>query len=198
MASVWADNIEELTEGNDNFRKVLWTGAHSELTLMSIEPGQAIGLELHPDHDQFLRFEAGKAQIKAGPAKDNLNETVDVEGDWACIIPAGTWQYKVAVNDGWDESYGLNGGASDIPLTVGGDTPVRVVFDDDLKRVGLEAIGLRGAYDEASDADLVADPVRQPGSTDQTSSGGNGVCRKKPIRAATPRRRSAAPRPIRW
>ena len=59
-------------------------------------------------------------------------------------IPAGTWEYKVAVNDSWDESYGLNGGGDNIPLTVGGDTPVRVVFDDNLKRVGLEAVGLRG------------------------------------------------------
>ncbi|WP_448002603.1 pullulanase-type alpha-1,6-glucosidase [Agromyces bauzanensis] len=79
-------------------------------------------------------------------------------------IPAGDWHYKVAVNDAWDESYGLDGGAGDIPLTVAGDTPVRVIFDDTLKRVGLEATGLRGAYDEASDAALVADPVRQPGS----------------------------------
>ncbi len=80
------------------------------------------------------------------------------------IVPAGSWEYKVAVNDSWDEAYGLNGGGDNIPLTVAGDTPVRVVFDDDLKRVGLEATGLAGAYDEASDAALVADPVRQPGS----------------------------------
>ncbi|HZW41008.1 MAG TPA: alpha-amylase family glycosyl hydrolase, partial [Agromyces sp.] len=79
-------------------------------------------------------------------------------------VPAGDWEYKVAVNDTWDEAYGLNGGGDNIPLTVGGDTPVRVVFDDNLKRVGLEATGLRGAYDEASDSSLVADPVRQPGS----------------------------------
>ena len=79
-------------------------------------------------------------------------------------IPAGSYEYKVAVNDGWAESYGLNGGGDNIPLTVAGDTPVRVVFDDTLKRVGLEATGLRGAYDAASDAGLVADPVRQPGS----------------------------------
>lgn len=80
-------------------------------------------------------------------------------------IPAGSYEYKVAVNDTWDESYGLNGGGDNIPLTVAGDTPVRVVFDDTLKRVGLEATAaLRGAYDEASDADLVADPVRQAGS----------------------------------
>ncbi|MFD4422291.1 pullulanase-type alpha-1,6-glucosidase [Agromyces sp. NPDC058484] len=81
-------------------------------------------------------------------------------------VPAGTWEYKVAVNDTWDEAYGLNGDGDNIPLTVAGDTPVRVVFDDILKRVGLEATDatLRGAYDEASDAALVADPVRQPGS----------------------------------
>jgi Alpha amylase, catalytic domain len=79
-------------------------------------------------------------------------------------VPAGTWEYKVAVNDTWDEAYGLNGGGDNIPLTVAGDTPVRVVFDDNLKRVGLESTGIRTAYDEASDAGLVADPVRQPGS----------------------------------
>lgn len=79
-------------------------------------------------------------------------------------IPAGEWEYKVAVNDTWDEAYGLNGGGDNIPLTVAGDTPVRVVFDDTLKRVGLESTGIRTAYDEASDAALVADPVRQPGS----------------------------------
>src|SRR5215207_4847801 len=79
-------------------------------------------------------------------------------------VPAGAWEYKVAVNDSWDEAYGLNGGADNIPLTVAGDTPAHVVFDDNLKRVGLESTGVRGAYDEASDAVLVADPVRQAGS----------------------------------
>lgn len=79
-------------------------------------------------------------------------------------IPSGSYAYKVAVNDTWDESYGLNGDGGDIPLTVAGDTPVRVVFDDNLKRVGLEATGVEGAYDEASDDVLAADPVRQPGS----------------------------------
>jgi glycosidase len=82
-------------------------------------------------------------------------------------VPAGEYEYKVAVNDAWDESYGLNGGSDNIPLTVAGDTTVRVVFDDTLKRVGLEATGLRGAYEDASDAGLVADPVRQPGSDEQ-------------------------------
>ncbi|MGX5694853.1 pullulanase-type alpha-1,6-glucosidase [Agromyces soli] len=79
-------------------------------------------------------------------------------------VPAGSWQYKVAVNDAWDEAYGLNGGDANIPLTVAGDSRVRVVFDDAQKKVGLELLGVRGAYDEASDAPLVAAPVRQPGA----------------------------------
>ncbi|WP_022891192.1 pullulanase-type alpha-1,6-glucosidase [Agromyces subbeticus] len=81
-------------------------------------------------------------------------------------VPAGTWEYKVAVNDSWSEAYGLNGGGDNIPLTVAGDTTVRVVFDDTLKKVGLELTGasLGGAYDAASDAALVAEPARQAGS----------------------------------
>jgi mannose-6-phosphate isomerase-like protein (cupin superfamily) len=91
MALLWVDNIEDRTKENNNFRKVLWTGAHSELTVMSIEPGSEIGLEVHSHVDQFLRVESGKGQVKAGPAEDNLNETYDVEDDWAFIVPAGTW-----------------------------------------------------------------------------------------------------------
>lgn len=79
-------------------------------------------------------------------------------------VPAGSWEYKVAVNDAWDESYGLNGGGDNIPLTVGGDSLVRVLFDDVQKKAGLELLGVRGAYDEASDSPLVAPPVRQPGA----------------------------------
>jgi mannose-6-phosphate isomerase-like protein (cupin superfamily) len=91
MAQIWIDNIEDRTKQNANFRTVLWTGAHSELTLMSIEPGSEIGLEVHGHVDQFLRVESGKGQVKAGPSERELNETYDVEDDWAFIIPAGTW-----------------------------------------------------------------------------------------------------------
>ncbi|MFB9311329.1 hypothetical protein ACFFRL_19235 [Agromyces hippuratus] len=82
-------------------------------------------------------------------------------------IPAGSWEYKVAVNDSWDEAYGLNGGGDNIPLTVAGDTAVRVVFDDNLKKVGLEATEatLRGAYEEASDAGSWPTPCASPAAT---------------------------------
>lgn len=81
-------------------------------------------------------------------------------------VPAGSWSYKVAVNDAWDESYGLNGGGDDIPLTVAGPSTLRFLFDDAAHRVGLEAVSLRAGYSAADDA-LVAEPVRQAGAGEQ-------------------------------
>lgn len=99
MPLIWAGNIEALTTKNETFRTVLWAGEHSELTLMSIEPGGEIGLEVHPEIDQFLRVEAGRAQVKAGPAEDDLRETHDVKADDAFIVPAGTWHNVINAGD---------------------------------------------------------------------------------------------------
>jgi mannose-6-phosphate isomerase-like protein (cupin superfamily) len=118
MALIWAADIEDLTEGNDLFRKVLWTGAHSELTIMSIEPGSEIGLEVHPDHDQFLRVEGGQGQVQAGPAKDNLMETVNVKDDWAFIVPAGTWHNVINTGDSPLKLYTVYSPANHAPGTV--------------------------------------------------------------------------------
>ncbi len=81
-------------------------------------------------------------------------------------VPAGSWTYKVAVNDAWDEAYGLNGGGDDIPLTVAGPATLRFLFDDVTHRVGVEVVSLRGGYTAADDA-LVADPARQAGDGQQ-------------------------------
>ncbi|KJL41778.1 pullulanase-type alpha-1,6-glucosidase [Microbacterium trichothecenolyticum] len=81
-------------------------------------------------------------------------------------VPAGSYEYKVAVNDAWDESYGLGGGGDNIPLTIDGPSTLRFVFDDNTHRVGLEAKSLRAGYTADDDA-LVAAPVRQPGSQEQ-------------------------------
>ncbi|MEX2226505.1 MAG: cupin domain-containing protein [Dehalococcoidia bacterium] len=99
MTLIWTGNIEDLTRANTTFRTVVRVGEHSELTLMSIEPGGEIGLEVHPNIDQFLRIESGQAQIKAGPAKDDLRETHDVKEDWAFIVPAGTWHNVINTGD---------------------------------------------------------------------------------------------------
>ncbi|MET0811621.1 MAG: alpha-amylase family glycosyl hydrolase, partial [Microbacterium sp.] len=81
-------------------------------------------------------------------------------------VPAGEYAYKVAVNDSWDESYGLDGGGDDIPLTIAGASTLRFLFDDTSHRVGVEVVSLAGDYTSADDA-LVQAPVRQAGSDEQ-------------------------------
>ena len=87
----FAVNIEEITKLNDNYRTALWTGRHLQLTLMSIKVGGDIGLEMHPDLDQFIRIEEGQGVVKMGERKDRLNFQRKVYDDFAFIIPAGTW-----------------------------------------------------------------------------------------------------------
>ena len=87
----WSANIEAATTDNSTFRTVLFTGKHMQLTVMSIGPGEDIGLEVHGHIDQFLRVEAGSAKVVMGPAKDKLDETHELSDDWAVIVPAGTW-----------------------------------------------------------------------------------------------------------
>ena len=77
------DNIEKETLENDNFRKVLYTGKHSQLVLMSLNPGEEIGMEVHPDNDQFFRFEKGE-----GKCIIDGNEYVVSDGS-AIVVPAG-------------------------------------------------------------------------------------------------------------
>lgn len=84
-------NIEKVTKQNENFRTALWTGAHLQLTLMSIAPGEDIGLEIHPDVDQFLRIEQGEGLVQMGRRKEALDFERRVFDDDAIIIPAGTW-----------------------------------------------------------------------------------------------------------
>lgn len=83
-------NIEELTVGNDTFRTTVWTGKYLQTTVMSINPGDDIGLEVHDDHDQFLRIEAGQAKVQMGPDKENL-QTWQAGDDYAIFVPAGVW-----------------------------------------------------------------------------------------------------------
>ncbi|MBU4479919.1 cupin domain-containing protein [Patescibacteria group bacterium] len=77
-------NIENLTKENTNFRKVLYTGKHSQLVLMSLKPMEDIGMEVHEDTDQFFRVDAGKGKV----VLDDV-ETM-IEDGFAIIIPAGT------------------------------------------------------------------------------------------------------------
>ncbi|ALB45863.1 MULTISPECIES: cupin domain-containing protein [Clostridium] len=84
-------NIDKATKQNTNFRTALWTGEHFQVTLMSIDVGDDIGLEIHPDTDQFIRIEDGQGIVKMGKSKDNLEFQANARNDFAIIIPAGTW-----------------------------------------------------------------------------------------------------------
>jgi len=92
-------DIEEATESNDTFRTAAWTGEHLQLTLMSIEPGEDIGLEVHEDTDQFLRVEQGVARVQMGPAEDDLGFDEEVGADWAILVPAGFWHNLTNLGD---------------------------------------------------------------------------------------------------
>ncbi|WP_129598108.1 cupin domain-containing protein [Anaerophilus nitritogenes] len=84
-------NIEEATKQNNTFRTALWTGEYLQLTLMSIDVGDDIGLEIHTDHDQFIRIEEGEGLVKMGDKKDKLDFQKKVYDDFAIFIPAGKW-----------------------------------------------------------------------------------------------------------
>ena len=87
----FAVNIEEAAEQNNTFRTALWTGRHLQLTLMSIKVGEDIGLEIHPNIDQFIRIEEGQGIVKMGERKDRLDFQKKVCDGFAFFIPAGTW-----------------------------------------------------------------------------------------------------------
>ena len=90
-------NIEAVTEQNDTFRTALWTGNHLQLTLMSIRVNDDIGLEMHPDVDQFIHIEQGEGLAKFGNRRDNMNFQKRVGPSDAIVIPAGTWHNVVNV-----------------------------------------------------------------------------------------------------
>ncbi|MCA0984086.1 cupin domain-containing protein [Halobacillus yeomjeoni] len=92
-------NINEATLQNDTFRTALWTGEYLQITLMSIGVGEDIGLEIHPDLDQFLRIEQGEGVVEMGENKNELNYVREVYDDDAIVIPAGTWHNLTNTGD---------------------------------------------------------------------------------------------------
>ncbi len=89
----YVGNIEKETEENTNFRKVLFTGENEQLVVMSLEPGENIGMEVHPDVDQFIRIEEGHAKAILDGEEHDLPE------DFAVVIAAGTEHDVVNVSD---------------------------------------------------------------------------------------------------
>jgi mannose-6-phosphate isomerase-like protein (cupin superfamily) len=96
----WVGNIEEAAKVNSYFRQVLFTAQHLQLVVMSLEPGEEIGLEMHDHLEQFIRIESGRATVTMGPSEDQIAEAHDIEGDWAVVIPGGTWHNVINRGDG--------------------------------------------------------------------------------------------------
>ncbi len=86
-------NIEQDTLANENFRKVLYTGKHSQLVLMSLAPGEEIGMEVHTDNDQFFRIEKGE-----GKCIIDGNEYAISDGS-AIVVPAGAQHNVINSSD---------------------------------------------------------------------------------------------------
>ena len=79
----FCDNIEERTVANTDFRRVLYTGHNLQLVLMTLQPGEEIGSEVHEDRDQFFRIEEGSGAVDIDGVAN------EVEDDFAVIVPAG-------------------------------------------------------------------------------------------------------------
>jgi mannose-6-phosphate isomerase-like protein (cupin superfamily) len=103
----WIGDIERETLDNETFRTVVFTGDHLQLTVMSLAAGEEIGTEKHDGTDQFIRVESGSARVELSRSEDSVDETHDVEGDWAAIIPAGLWHNVVNTGDGELKLYSI-------------------------------------------------------------------------------------------
>jgi len=112
------ENIEGMTVENENFRTTIWTGEKLQVTVMSIEPGDDIGLEVHEGIDQFLRIEEGTGLCQMGPTEDNLNFESEVRDDDAIFVPADIWHNVTNTGDVPLKLYTIYAGPDHLPGTV--------------------------------------------------------------------------------
>lgn len=150
------------------------TAVLAAVMLVSSGFAAAFGLPPASAADRTVAL-VGDLQSEIGCAEDWAPDCVESELAPTAVtdvysavfeVPAGTYEYKVALDGGWDEAYGLDGTDANIPLTVAGPAALRFTFDDALKRVGVEVTDIRGSYTADDDA-LIAEPVRQAGSGEQ-------------------------------
>ena len=99
----FVDDIEKRTEENEDFRRVLYTGHHLQLVLMSLKPGEEIGEEVHEDRDQFFRIEEGEGEVVIDGVRH------EVEDDDAIIVPAGARHNVICTGDSPLRLYTLYG-----------------------------------------------------------------------------------------
>jgi mannose-6-phosphate isomerase-like protein (cupin superfamily) len=95
----WILDIEETTLENPYFRVAKWTGNTLQMTLMSLKPGEEIGLEKHDGMEQFIRIEQGKGRVLMGLSPDSLSFDEKVSDDWAIFVPSGYWHNVINTGD---------------------------------------------------------------------------------------------------
>lgn len=110
-------NIEEMTLRNENFRTTIWTGSHLQATLMTILPGDDIGLETHPNNDQFLNIQQGTAQVVIGQTQTEM-ESWDADMNSAIFVPAGSWHNVINTSEVPLKLYTIYGPAAHAQGTV--------------------------------------------------------------------------------
>lgn len=84
-------NIANAAQQNTNFRTAFWTGCHLQMTVMSIPVRGEIGVEMHPDTDQFLRVEEGQGVVRMGRSRNQLDIQCRMNPGDAVFVPGGTW-----------------------------------------------------------------------------------------------------------
>lgn len=87
----YAVNVQQAARQNTAFRSALWTGDYLQMTLMSIPVGGDIGVEVHPDTDQYIRVEEGQGAAKIGACRERLETRWNLVTGDAVFVPAGTW-----------------------------------------------------------------------------------------------------------
>lgn len=98
-ANPYVVDIHQAASLNKTFRTAIWTGKHLQVTLMSIDVADDIGLEIHHDHDQFLRIEAGEGFVQMGDNKEQLTFQRRVGPGSAIMVPAGQWHNIKNIGD---------------------------------------------------------------------------------------------------
>ncbi|CZR01139.1 Hypothetical protein Tpal_2609 [Trichococcus palustris] len=111
-------NIEDATLQNENYRTTIWTGKKLQVTVMTIQPKDDIGLEVHHGIDQFIRIEKGQGLCQIGPAENNLNFEQAVSDDDAVFVPADMWHNITNTGDQPLKLYTIYAGPDHVPGTV--------------------------------------------------------------------------------
>lgn len=111
-------NIEDATVQNDNYRTTIWTGAKLQVTVMSIQSNDDIGLEVHHGIDQFIRIEEGQGLCQMGPSEDNLNFEQAVSEDDAVLVPADMWHNIKNIGDKPLKLYTIYAGPDHVEGTI--------------------------------------------------------------------------------